>query len=142
MLWLWLKRALIEIHTKIFTDQMKNKYKKCLRESFAGEKHNAWLRTWQLRAMCLLCRQRLKGNHYLGGLSKGSGSGSQHSMFRKLFLYTKLWGLDWNYPSLPVYSFIVRRFISSGRNNYICYPGHYLCNIRVPGKLIGNQKVS
>ena len=85
--------------------------------------------------MCLLRRQSLKGNHYLGGHSKGSGSGSQHSMFRKLFLYRRLWGLDWNYPSLPVYSFIVRHFISSGRNNYICYSGHYLCNIRVPGKL-------
>lgn len=29
-----------QIHTEIVTDQMKNKYKKCLRESFAESKYN------------------------------------------------------------------------------------------------------
>lgn len=28
------------MHTEIVTDQMKNKYKKCLRESFAESKYN------------------------------------------------------------------------------------------------------
>lgn len=54
---------------------------------------------------------------------------------QEVILFLRIWEIDWNCSLGPFYWFIVRNFISSGRNNYPCYSEHYLCNIRAPGKL-------
>lgn len=88
VVWLWFKRVLIEIHTEIFTDKMKSKYKqihRVFKRKFCGRETECVAATWQLRARSLLRRQGLAGTAPCE-LSK-AWSASLYSMLRKLFYF-------------------------------------------------------